>query len=72
MYLFTGDWKKSSNHWRLTHVLGGYLLARNYMMQVSCLDKYNIISTGILCRDGHGLGSMAIHLAHHCFSFNNS
>ena len=21
-------------------------------------------------RDGHGLGSMAIHLAHHCFSFN--
>ena len=21
-------------------------------------------------RDDHGLGSMAIHLAHHCFSFN--
>ena len=21
-------------------------------------------------RDGHGLGSQAIHLAHHCFSFN--
>ena len=21
-------------------------------------------------RDGHGLGSMPIHLAHHCFSFN--
>ena len=20
--------------------------------------------------DGHGLGSLAIHLAHHCFSFN--
>ena len=23
-----------------------------------------------LYRDGHGLGSMVIHLAHHCFSFN--
>ena len=21
-------------------------------------------------RDGHGLGSMAIYLAHHCFTFN--
>ena len=26
-------------------------------------------STGVF-GDGHGLGSMAIHFAHHCFSFN--
>ena len=31
---------------------------------------YHKVREYFVYRDGHGLGSMAIHLAHHCFSFN--
>ena len=31
---------------------------------------YNKVREYFVYRDDHGLESMAIHLAHHCFSFN--
>ena len=31
---------------------------------------YHKVQEYFVYRDDHGLGSMAIHLAHHCFSFN--
>ena len=31
---------------------------------------YHKVREYFVYRDDHGLGSMAIHLAHHCFSFN--
>ena len=34
----------------------------------ACL--YHKVREYFVYRDGHGLGFMAIHLAHHCFSFN--
>ena len=38
---------------------------------VSILCIYNHKVRGYFAyKGGHGLGSLAIHLAHHCFSFN--
>ena len=35
-----------------------------------CHSIYHKVREYFVYRDDHGLGSMAIHLAHHCFSFN--
>ena len=39
------------------------------IVQCQC-DLYHKVWEYFVYRDGHGLGSMAIHLAHHYFSFN--
>ena len=33
-------------------------------------EMYHKVQEYFVYRDGHGFGSMAVHLAHHCFSFN--
>ena len=46
--------------------------SKDFRLQVTLLPiyLYHKVREYFVYRDGHGLGSMAIHLAHHCFSFN--
>ena len=49
--------------------LSSSINSRNVPVSMSeNITKYGSIY--FVYRDGHGLGSMTIHLAHHCFSFN--
>ena len=54
-----------------SHLIAERLSARHLILQhVLGQCMYHKVREYFVYRDGHGLGSMAIHLAHHCFSFN--
>ena len=48
----------------------GYITQALYLRIAFVADLYHKVREYFVYRDDHGLGCMAIHLAHYCFSFN--
>ena len=67
-------WNTKSAGYQRYGMLISFVHSLQFSLAGACFTKMlqNIsqVREYFVYRDDHGLGSMAIHLAHHCFSFN--